>query len=298
MGLQDIVLPRREFAPVPELHVGPMFASKTSDGIISFIDTHGVYAHQNWLVFKPVIDDRFIVDRVLTHRDRKYAALFADQLKDLGFSDTEIKKQRALYESKLGVPAIPVTHASDIYSEVERYLSSHGSLNAVAIDEANLFDEGLIPLVKNLSQRGIHVSLAGLDRDYRGELWYLRKEGTDFKRIEHIGFNVYEFERSTHPFMELATFCELFKHHARCTPLGRKCGQEASLTIRYEHGKPSDYFGPTIAFGDENDTENNPYRYGSVCPDDHLVANKPLCELEKSFKDRSSIVLQRTAAGK
>jgi thymidine kinase len=39
----------------------------------------------------------------------------------------------------------------------------------VGIDEAQFFDEAIIPLAQQLADRGVRVLIAGLDTDFRGK---------------------------------------------------------------------------------------------------------------------------------
>lgn len=48
--------------------------------------------------------------------------------------------------------------------------------DVVAVDEVQFLDEGLLPLVERLAQRGVRVILAGLDLDFRGEPFGLMPE--------------------------------------------------------------------------------------------------------------------------
>ncbi len=89
-------------------------------------------AGQRTQLFKPVIDDRYSSDSVVTHD---------------------------------GTPSQGATNAddaSDLLAKVES-----GS-NVVGVDEAHFFDDRLVDVCIYLAHRGKRVVAAGLDQDYRG----------------------------------------------------------------------------------------------------------------------------------
>lgn len=106
-----------------------MFSGKTEE-LIRRIH-RAEFAKQKILVFKPVIDNRYDEQKIVSH-------------------------------SKLQAPSIPIQKANDIYT----YLQDDTEI--VAIDEAQFFDESLLKICNDLADRGIRVIIAGLDQDYKG----------------------------------------------------------------------------------------------------------------------------------
>lgn len=112
-----------------EVICGPMFSGK-SEELIRRV-TRALIAKQKTQVFKPALDDRYEAAAVASH-------------------------------SRARLEAVAVQGSADIRARVAP------DTRVVAIDEAQFFDEGLIPLVEALADRGIRVILAGLDQDFAG----------------------------------------------------------------------------------------------------------------------------------
>jgi thymidine kinase len=107
-----------------------MFCGKTDELIRRL--RRATIARQEVQVFKPVIDNRYAVERVISHAGNDYEA-------------------------------IPIQKASEILS----YLQADTTV--VAIDEVQFFDNEITVIVQDLANRGLRVILAGLDMDFRGE---------------------------------------------------------------------------------------------------------------------------------
>ena len=116
-----------------EVICGSMFAGKTEELIRRI--TRIKYAKKEIIVFKPSIDDRYDKTEVVSHSLRKVKSVVVKDSKD-------IKE----YIDNLEV--IPY---------------------AIAIDEAQFFDRGLIQILEDLANKGTRVIVAGLDLDFRGE---------------------------------------------------------------------------------------------------------------------------------
>ncbi len=113
-----------------EVICGSMFSGKTEE-LLRRLRLARV-AGQRTQLFKPVIDDRYSSDSVVTHD---------------------------------GTPSQGATNAddaSDLLAKVES-----GS-NVVGVDEAHFFDDRLVDVCIYLAHRGKRVVAAGLDQDYRG----------------------------------------------------------------------------------------------------------------------------------
>ena len=116
-----------------EVICGSMFAGKTEELIRRI--TRIKYAKKDIIVFKPSIDDRYDKTDVVSHSQRKVKSIVAKNSADIQqYIDT---------------------------LEVMPY--------AIAIDEAQFFDRGLIAIMEDLANKGTRVIVAGLDLDFRGE---------------------------------------------------------------------------------------------------------------------------------
>lgn len=113
-----------------EVICGPMFAGKTEELIRR--TTRMEFAKKNFLVFKPVIDQRYSMNEVVSH-------------------------------SKYKKKAINISDPKDIYN----YLSL--DTQAVVIDEVQFFDEKMIDVISDLANHGLRVICAGLDLDFKGQ---------------------------------------------------------------------------------------------------------------------------------
>lgn len=113
-----------------EVITGSMFSGKTDEMIRRL--RRATIARQKVQVFKPIIDDRYHVDKVTSHAGTVFKA-------------------------------VPVHCSGDLIKMLEPDTS------VVAIDEAQFFDEGIVAVAQSLADKGIRVIVAGLDTDFRGE---------------------------------------------------------------------------------------------------------------------------------
>ena len=113
-----------------EVICGPMFSGK-SEELIRRIK-RAVIAKQKVQVFKPALDDRYDASAIASHSQRKH-------------------------------DAIPVKDST----ELARHLDPEAQV--VALDEVQFMDEGLIPIIEGLADRGVRVIAGGLDQDSNGE---------------------------------------------------------------------------------------------------------------------------------
>jgi thymidine kinase len=113
-----------------EVICGPMFAGKTEELIRRI--TRMEYAKKKYLVFKPLIDDRYALDSIASHSKR---------------------------QSK----AINISKGEEIY----KYLTD--DIQAVVIDEVQFFNEDMINVIEDLASKGLRVICAGLDLDFKGK---------------------------------------------------------------------------------------------------------------------------------
>jgi thymidine kinase len=110
-----------------EVICGPMFSGK-SEELIRRITRYTI-ARVPTQTFKPVIDDRFATNEVVSH-------------------------------SSLSTAAEPVGDSGELLAKVKP------NTVVVGIDEAQFFDDGLVEVVRKLAASGKKVIVAGLDLDY------------------------------------------------------------------------------------------------------------------------------------
>lgn len=111
-----------------EVICGSMFSGKTEELIRRL--KRAEFANQEILLFKPKVDDRYSVDKVVSHQGSDFNAIVVENSSEIL---THWKKQKV-----------------------------------VAIDEAQFFDDGVLSAVSELAKKGVRVILAGLDMDYKG----------------------------------------------------------------------------------------------------------------------------------
>jgi thymidine kinase len=164
-----------------EVITGPMFSGKTEELIRRL--RRARIARLKVQVFKPTIDTRFPPGKVTSH-------------------------------SGADVDAVTVRTAADLLPLVD------ADTKVVAIDEAQFFEEDIVPVVRTLAKEGIRVIVTGLDTDFRAE---------PFGPMPAL---MAEAERLD----KLAAICMV-------------CGEPASRTQRIVNGQPAAYFEPIIAVG-------------------------------------------------
>ena len=113
-----------------EVICGSMFCGKTEELIRRL--RRAIIAKNQVQVFKPIIDNRYIVERVHSH-------------------------------AGIEIDAAPISDIKEIYDLLDPKTS------VVGIDEAQFFSDDIVTVVDDLSEKGIRVVLAGLDMDFRGE---------------------------------------------------------------------------------------------------------------------------------
>jgi thymidine kinase len=147
-----------------EVIAGSMFSGKSEELIRRL--RRAKIARQKVQVFKPALDARYSDNHIVSHSEMKHESANVATAADI---------------RRLVAPETEV----------------------VGIDEAQFFDNELIPLVNELAGRGVRVIVAGLDQDYTGKPW--------------------------DPMPQLLAIAEyITKTHAICM----KCGQPANYTQR------------------------------------------------------------------
>ena len=107
---------------------GSMFAGKSEELIR--LTRRALYAKRKVQVFKPSIDKRYDVAKVVTHMKVKHRA-------------------------------IPVRNTAELRSKI------HKRTEVIVIEEAQFFDQSLVDLAVEMADEGRHIILAGLDQDFR-----------------------------------------------------------------------------------------------------------------------------------
>jgi thymidine kinase len=113
-----------------EVITGSMFSGKTDELIRRL--RRATIARQKVQVFKPAIDNRYVVEKVTSHAGSKY-------------------------------DAVPIQSSQEILSNLDP------EATVVAIDEAQFFDNEIMEIAHTLADKGLRVIIAGLDTDFRGE---------------------------------------------------------------------------------------------------------------------------------
>lgn len=112
-----------------EVICGPMFSGKSEELIRRL--RRAMIARKRVQVFKPVIDDRYSADEIVSHGD-------------------------------LRMPSQALNEAGEIMQHLDP------RTQVVGIDEANFFGPLLVRVVGQLADSGKQVIVAGLDTDYMG----------------------------------------------------------------------------------------------------------------------------------
>jgi thymidine kinase len=110
-----------------EIIAGGMFSGKSEELIRRL--RRAVIARQRVQVFKPLIDDRYSTDDIVSRDDRR-------------------------------LKANPVSTSVELLARVEI------GVQVVGIDEVQFFDPGVVEVCMQLADAGIRVIAAGLDQDY------------------------------------------------------------------------------------------------------------------------------------
>jgi thymidine kinase len=163
-----------------EVICGPMFSGKSEELIRRL--RRAEIAGQRALVVKPQVDDRYDVGHVVSHAGARMRAVAADS------------------------------------PETVRRLAS--SYDAVGIDEAQFFDDGIVEAVDSLVDDGARVIVSGLAQDFRGR-----------------------------PFGPMPTLLSIADFVDKLQAVCHRCGGAGTLTQRLVDGRPAPFAGETIQIG-------------------------------------------------
>lgn len=111
-----------------EVICGSMFSGKTEELIRRL--RRAEIAKQSIVLFKPIIDDRYATEAVVSHQGQSWLAKRVISAKEI--------------------------------------LENWQGEQIVAVDEAQFFDADIIPICNELASKGARVIVAGLDMDYKG----------------------------------------------------------------------------------------------------------------------------------
>ena len=112
-----------------EVICGSMFSGKTEELIRRL--KRAQFANQTIAIFKPTVDNRYSDVEVVSH--------------DL----------HSLVSTPISDPA--------------RMLEISDDVKVVGVDEAQFFDDSIVPVVQTLANKGVRVIIAGLDTDFMGK---------------------------------------------------------------------------------------------------------------------------------
>ena len=112
-----------------EVITGSMFSGKTEELIRRLRRAH--FANLKVEIFKPSLDNRYSLTRVVSHDDKS-------------------------------IVSTPVDNASSI-------LLLAGEVDVIGIDEAQFFDNSIVDVCNQLADKGIRIVIAGLDMDFTGK---------------------------------------------------------------------------------------------------------------------------------
>ncbi len=111
-----------------EVICGGMFSGKTEELIRRL--RRAQIARQRVAIFKPVVDDRYAAEELVTH-------------------------------DRISIPSLPVRHPREILEKARQ-------AQVLGIDEVQFFDRTIVDVCQQLAGCGKRVIVAGLDTDYRG----------------------------------------------------------------------------------------------------------------------------------
>lgn len=183
-----------------EVISGCMFAGKTEE-LIRRIKVLE-YAKKKVMVFKPVIDNRYSEKKVVSHAGSE-------------------------------VESIVIREAREILNYVDE------TVDVIAVDEVQFFDENIIEICDYYASKGKRVMIAGLDMDFRGE-----------------------------PFGVMPILITKAEFVTKLTAVCTVCGAPATRTQRLINGRPGSYDDPVILVGAAES-------YEARCRHCHEVRCKP-----------------------
>jgi len=111
-----------------EVICGSMFSGKTEELIRRL--KRAELAQQKVAVFKPVMDQRYAQNNVVSHDSNEFKA-------------------------------VAVNNARELLTRAQGF-------EVIGVDEAQFFDDEIVPVCNTLANQGVRVIIAGLDMDFKG----------------------------------------------------------------------------------------------------------------------------------
>ncbi|HLD41724.1 MAG TPA: thymidine kinase [archaeon] len=199
-----------------EVIIGPMFSGK-SEELIRRV-RRSIIAGQVVQVFKPAIDTRRAENHVTTYDGVK-------------------------------IEAIPVSDSKELYSKVKE------SVDVVAIDELQFFDEGIIEAIEEIEKKAT-VIVSCLNLNFRGEAF-------PFKNSQRT---VAELALKADSLDKLSSICTFKAENGDIS--AKICGGKAIFSQRIIDGKPAPYDAPIILLGSQE-------AYEARCRKHYQIPGKP-----------------------
>jgi len=112
-----------------EVICGSMFSGKTEELIRRI--RRAEIAKMNTIIFKPNIDNRYSSNHIVSHNQSKMESILIDDINEI--------------------------------------LENSKEMDVIGVDEAQFFNNELIPICKKLAKDNKRVVVAGLDTDFKGE---------------------------------------------------------------------------------------------------------------------------------
>lgn len=193
-----------------EVISGCMFAGKTEE-LIRRIKVFE-FAKKKVVVFKPKIDSRYSDTQVVSHAGS-------------------------------AVESYSIDHAKEMLKYID------DSVDVIAIDEVQFFDEDVIAICEYLANNGKRVMCAGLDLDFRGM-----------------------------PFGVMSHLITIAEFVTKLTAVCVTCGGPATRSQRLINGEPADYNDPIVLIGAQES-------YEARCRHHHEVKNHPFASRLKNMKE-------------
>lgn len=223
-----------------EIITGCMFSGKTGELIRRAQKAE--IGGDHVVGFKPDIDDRYEKNAICSHTGVNIDAIpiqkgkrglqnAMDSIKfhkESASNDTEYTEDSSSKQYDILTPE----ESEDTYI---KFSNQKGSIDAVVIDEVNLFEPEIVEFVQELANRHYRVILSGLDLTFRGE-----------------------------PFEPSPQLLSIADHVEKRQAVCEVCGDPATRTQRLIDGSPAPYESPTIEVGGEE-------KYEPRCRDCHDV---------------------------
>ncbi|MGV8086357.1 MAG: thymidine kinase [Candidatus Woesearchaeota archaeon] len=154
----------------------------------------------------------------------------------------------------ISIPAIEISE--DEPWELFKYINN--SVKVVVIDEVQLFDNKLVPVVNKLLDDKINVILSGLNLDFRGEPFGI------------IPYFIIRADVVT----PLYAVCEYMEKNDSGETIYR-CGMRATRTQRLVNGLPAPYNDIIKKIGDKEGVNDKSLSYQARCREHHIVPGSP-----------------------